>query len=115
MAITSLATNARNDMFLNGANNIALVTNIDAVLQDCEHTMKALFQEMIYAFDRGLPYFQTVWQAKNFAQFEAQGRQTLLRINGVVAVLSFVVTTEADVLAYNAVIETIYGVGSFDG
>jgi hypothetical protein len=102
-------------MFLGGDNNLAMVSNIDAVLQDCEHTMKALFQEMIYAYDRGLPYFQTVWQKKNFVQFEAQGRSALLRVNGVVSVLLFVVTTEGDVLSYNAVIETIYGVGSFNG
>jgi len=115
MAITSIATNARNDMFLADNNNLAMVSNIDAVLQDCEHAMKAQFQEMIYAYNRGMPYMDTVWQRKNFVQFEGFARSTLRRVNGVKKVLSFAVATNNDVLQYNAVIETIYGEGTFNG
>ncbi len=113
--ITSIATNSNNDIFLDSQSNLAFVNNIDAVLENCAHTMKAQLAEMIYAFDKGIPYFDTVWQKKNFAQFQGYARQALLAVNGVVKILSFTVEANGDVLSYQAVIETIYGVGSFDG
>ena len=108
--MNSLAANENNDIFLDADNNIAQVTGIRAVAQNCATAMKAQFGEMIYAADKGLPTLQTVWDDFDGERFEAASRATLGEVPGVVFIRSFEYAQVGDVLTYSATIETIYGV-----
>ena len=107
--IISIATNDKNDMFLDAAGNLAMVTGIDAVKQDCEHAMKAQLGEMVLQMNDGIPYADTVFQRVNLAAFEAAARSALMKVRGVVQINSFAVAVTDGVLRYDTTIMTIYG------
>lgn len=106
--MTSFATNANNDIYLDATGNLAMVTGIDAVKQDCEHIIKAQLGEMPLALDQGVPTLTTIWADWRPAQFEAYARKMLLSVPGVVAVKGFTLTRAAGVASYLAEIQTIY-------
>lgn len=108
MSNLSIATNANNDIYIGPDGNLAMVTGVTAVQQDCEHALKAQLGEMIYSPAKGMPTFDDVWQSRNFIRWEAAARATLANINGVVKVVSFNVTVSADTFSYVAQIETVY-------
>jgi len=114
MAI-SVASNNDNDIFLTVDKNLSLVRDIYAVAQDCEHSMKALFNEMIYAYDRGIPYFDVVFDNLNIPQFEGIGILTLLVVPNVTNVSNFKAEFIGNQLNYAATIETIYGTQDIAG
>jgi hypothetical protein len=110
--MTSLAVNANNDLYLDTTGNIATVDGIYAVLQQCEHAVKAMLGEMIYAVNRGMPTMETVWLSQDLPRWEAAAYVAIQRVPGVKEVLSVVTEIQGDSLVYNAVIRTIYGEGA---
>lgn len=104
----SIALNAINDIFVGADGNLAFVSGVDAVKQDCACALKAQRGEMLFNTDEGMPTFDDVWLSHNFIKWEAVGRATLAGINGVVRVISFSTSVAGDVFKYTAVIETIY-------
>lgn len=104
----SIATNSNNDIYVDENGNLAMVTGVDAVKQDCEHAMKAQFGEMFLQPLQGLPNLADVWRTQNFIKWEGVARATLAAINGVVRVVSFVIQPNGDTLNYTAQILTIY-------
>ena len=108
---TSLQTNSSNDIFLDGYGNIATCTGQLAVLQDCEHAVKALAGEMIFQQDEGMPYFQEVWAGgvANLAQFQAALKKTLLNVPFVIKVFNISVQLVSSSLEYSCDIESAYG------
>ena len=106
----SLATNQRNDLFINADGNLAIARDIEAVKQDCQHAMQAQLGEMVLALDRGMPTRDLVWHNTNLVQFEAYARQTLRAVGGVVDVIAFDVAIEDGALYYSATIQTVFGV-----
>lgn len=106
----SIALN-NHSLFLDAAGNLALTSNLDACLQDCETAMLAQRSEMIYAMDEGVPYRQTSWDQYRPAQFEAAARTSLLAVNGVVRIRSFTFSFSGNTLSYSATIETEWGIG----
>jgi hypothetical protein len=110
MAIRMFGANHNNDMYLGPDGNIAIHSGLLAVEQACEHTMKTMLQEMVLAYDKGLPNFQTVWVGSpNVPQFEAAGRAALQLVDGVVEVVTFDSIVSQNKLVYTAQIMTIYG------
>ncbi|CAH0447781.1 hypothetical protein LMG10661_03854 [Ralstonia syzygii subsp. syzygii] len=105
----SLATNQRNDLFIGPDGNLAVVGDIDAVMQDCQHAMQAQLGEMVLATDRGMPTMDVVWHNTNLVQFEAYARQTLRAVGGVVDVTTFDVAIVDGALRYSATIQTVFG------
>lgn len=108
MANLSIALNATNDIFVGPDGNLAMVSDIDAVEQDCLTAMKSQLGEMQYNLPLGLPYFDDIWQSQNFVKWEGAARAMLANINGVVSVRSFDITINADNFNYKATIETVY-------
>jgi len=109
---TTFAVNERNDLYLDGAGNIAIVSGIQAVLQNCEHIMKTVLAECVLDITIGIPDFQTVWYSRrNLAQYEFAARKALAQVEGVVNVLQFNSDIVDDVLVYQATILTIFGEG----
>lgn len=106
--MTSFATDARNDIYLDAAGNLAMVAGLDAVKQDCEHVMKAQVGEMPLALDQGVPTLTTIWANWRPAQFEAYARKMLLSVPNVVAVKTFTLTRAAGVASYVAEIQTVF-------
>lgn len=112
----TFATDANNDLFLDKNGNIAIYTQLDAVLQCCEHAVQTLLGEMVLATDQGIPYMQTVFVGvPNLQIFESALREAILDVPDVTTITSLIISQEADVLQYTAVIQTIYGTGPATG
>jgi hypothetical protein len=107
--LKSLATNQRNDLFIDADGSLAIARDIEAVKQDCQHAMQAQLGEMVLALDRGMPTMDVVWHNTNLVQFEAYARQTLRAVGGVVDVTAFDVAVVGGALRYSATIQTIFG------
>lgn len=115
MTVT-IATDSINDIYVGADGNLALASGLQAALQDAEHAAKTLRGEMVLAVDQGIPYFQVVWSGvPNVSAFEAAMRQALLAVPDVLEVVSLSTVRLGATLAYEAVIRTIYGIGSING
>lgn len=111
MSISLATTASNNDLYLDAQNNIAIVRDINAVLQDCEHAMKMLLGEAIYDQEKGIPYMQLVFDRYNATAFEGYARQNLEAVPGVIQVQKFNASVVGSTLNYTATISTIYGSG----
>lgn len=112
----TFAADANNDLFLGKNGNLAIVSGLEAVLQNCAHLAKSLLGEMVLETDQGLPYRETLWTgAHNVAQFEAALRAGLLGVDGVSEITSLNINQVGNTLKYAADIVTIYGAGSVNG
>jgi hypothetical protein len=116
---------AFNDIYLDQFNNIALSTDLLAVLEECAQAARTLLGECIFNTNQGIPYQQVVWiGVPNIPQFTAALRLAFLNVTGVTEVIRLdviqtsgsaltipVSSQSADMLTYNATIQTIYGSG----
>lgn len=104
--------NSNKDIHTKGG-RIVIAEGLEAVLQNCERAVKAQFQEMIYAYDRGVNYFQYVFGASpNVVLFEAGARRQLSRVSNVISVESFDAEVINNTVRYTAVIRTTFGTGT---
>lgn len=102
-------TNENNDIFIGKNGNLAISSDLQALIQSCEQAMKAQAGELVLNTTRGIPTMQTAWGGSpNVAQFEAFSRRALLSVNGVIDA-SVSASTAGDTLRYTATIRTIYG------
>lgn len=110
------AVNENNDIYIDDTGKLATKTGFPATLQHCEHAMKTLLGEMVYAASRGIDYFGIVFiGSPNLLQFEAQARTTLLRVKDVEEILSFDAELLDNALEYTVEIKTIFGQDSING
>ncbi len=92
------------------------LTDIDAVKQTCEQAVKQQLKELQYDQTKGIEYFNNVFTGTpNFQLFEAQARNQILNVDGVIGVSSFTYEQVDNELSYNATIQTIYGNGEING
>lgn len=111
----TLATTDTNDLALVGR-SLVLVTDLQAVLNVCEHCAQAVLGEMVFAQQQGMPYFQTVWVgAPTTAPFEAAFRARILQVAGVSGIDELTTEQVGDTMRYQAIIVTIYGTGALNG
>lgn len=107
---------SNNDLTLASNGNLALSTELQAVLFTCEQVAKAQLNEMVLAVDQGMPNFQTIWVgAPNVPQFEAYLVARLQAVTGVTRVTGVSASVRGDVLRYTATIQTVYGEGTING
>jgi hypothetical protein len=112
----TVATNSRNDIYLDSRGNIAMTHDIDAVENACKNAALAQLGEMIYAVNSGLPNFQAIWKGTpNYPLWIAYLRRTLAAVPGVNRVESVLVRQSGDVMSYTAVIITNFGTRQFNG
>lgn len=108
----TLATDTSNDLYLDAQGYIAVASDLQAVLQNCEHAVKTMLGECVLDQQRGLPNFTVIWNGNpNVNQYDAALRKTIRAVSGVVDIRSLNVRLSGEKLIYNAVIKTIYGTG----
>ena len=108
--------NSNNDIQTTAGGRLAIATDLQAVLQQCEHAMKAQLNEMIYAADRGVNTFESVWDGSpNLLNLEAFARAQLERIPDVVRVDEFSAELVGNTLNYTTTIRTVFGTGTAQG
>lgn len=106
----TIETDENNDIVRIPGGNVSLIRGAQATGQTAAHFAKATLNEMIYKFDEGMPFFDVVFGANlQVYQFEAAMRERILQAPNVVAIRSFEVTQDGDVLRYTATIETSDG------
>lgn len=108
----SLALDSDGKLYIDATGNVAQVTALDAIVQNCETAMRAQRGEMYFNADNGIPTRGTVWDRYNPLQFIAAGRLTLMAVEGVTAIDSFDIDRSGNTLTYTAVIQTQYGKGT---
>jgi hypothetical protein len=109
----TLGVDDNNDIYIDGAGNLAVVTGVVAVLQTCEHVVKAILKEMVFAQDQGMPYFETVWNGTPSTDpFEAAFRLRIAQVPDVTGIEDLEINQVADRFVYTATIATIYGTGT---
>lgn len=111
----TLGTNSKNDLHIGVDGRLVVLSDLDAVMQNCATAMKAQRAEMIYAMEDGMPFRQTAWDTFNPVQFEAAARMVILAVAGVTDVQSFGMSMNDNILSYTAVIVTTYGLGILNG
>lgn len=110
----TFATDFNNDLYVVG-DDLAMYEGIEAVMQLCEHSVKAQLGEMILAMEDGVPTMQTVWQsAANIAMFEAYLRRAIMSVPNVTGIASLAISVEGSAVVYSATIQTIYGIGNIN-
>lgn len=106
----TIASDEKNDIYLARDGNLAVVVNLDSVVQSCAHAAKAQLGEMVLAQLQGVPNFQTIWQnAVNVPQFEAYLRRVIMAVDGVTGIDELDVGIRDNTVFYTATIQTIYG------
>lgn len=96
--------------------NLTVLQGINAIGQSAVQYCKARRNEMVFDYDRGIPFSILAWGGTpNETQFEAAHRATLLQVPGVTAVTEFEVIRVGDVLKYTATLQTVSGETSING
>lgn len=111
----TLATNDNNSIYVDKNGNIATLSGAEALAQTLGQISKTRRNEMLYAKNRGIPYWDTVFQTQDFQLFEAAMRSEFMRHPEVTGILSFVVEQEGDDLVYEAQVTSIYGTVKVNG
>lgn len=112
----TFSTNENNDLYLGKDGNLAMSTGVQAVLQECENIVKVRLGEVVLDIDQGIPFFEVVWNGiPNVIQFESSVRAEILKVAGVLEIVSFSTKVVDKALSYEAVIKTIYGQGTISG
>ena len=108
--------NADNDIFATAGGRLAVAQDLQAVIQQCEHALKAQAGEMVYAVNRGVNALTRVFTGSpNLLSYEASARRQLDRIPDVVAVENFQATLVNNTLDYSVTIRTVFGSGLVEG
>src|SRR5690606_41293921 len=103
MTAQTLAVDANNDIYLGEDGNIAVVFNLQGTLQACAQAAKTILGEMIFQSNRGVPNFQLIWVGvPNPQQYEAAVRATLLEVDGVQEIVSFIYNLTDNNLTYRS-------------
>ena len=112
----TLSVDSNNDLFLGPAGNISISYDVQAVLENCAHAVKVRLGEVVLNTEQGVSYFETGWNGvPNQIQFESSARAAIMRVEGVIDIVSFRMSIADSVLSYVAVIRTIYGQGEING
>lgn len=106
----TFAADASNDLVIAPDGALAIATGADAVAFACRSTARVIRNEMVLAYDQGIPFRTTAWAGvPNVIAFEAALRQRLLAVPDVTGIVSLSASRIGDRLGYVATIRTVYG------
>ena len=107
---------SNNDLYIAPNGSLAIGTELDAVMQACEHAVKAQLGEMMYRADEGMPNFQAIWNGQpNIPQFIAALKKRIEGVEGVIEATNTQAQASDNVLTYSATIKSIYGEAYLNG
>ena len=101
-----------NDFYLDADGNLAVDSDLDAVLSVCKNVVQTRRFELQYDVNKGIPYFETIFKDSStlglWASFVVQ---YIMGVNGVRSVYSFDLSFNGgeSKLGYEAGITTAYG------
>jgi len=103
-----------NDLYLDGTHSIATRSDIDAVLNVVENSLRTLMGEIQLNTTLGVPYFETILQIQSpdVAVWEGYMIQEAEKVDGVIRVNSMRSKIENNILTYEMEILTKYGTGT---
>lgn len=105
----TLATDENNNLYVTKSGSLALLTEVDAVLQSCRQASQVLMGELPYAQSRGIAFFDVGFTSTSqLAIFESQLRTMLLSVPEVTKVVSIGFDVDGDEVSYEAKIQTSY-------
>jgi len=121
--VQTFAVNSDNDLYIDAQGNLAIVYDLQAVLQACKQAALTLLGEMVLQTTQGIPYLTAVWVGTpNIPAFEGALRTSWLAIQGVTGIieLNTVIqpytvpgtTIPITALSYSATIDTLFGSAS---
>lgn len=106
----TLAVDQNNDIFADGAGELAIARDQQAAKYVCEQFARASRNEMLHKMNQGMPFFKTAFgQGSNIAQYEAAFRRRMQSIPEVIAVQEFNAEITENTLEYTATIKTQFG------
>lgn len=106
----TFATDLSNDLVIAQDGALAIAAGVDAVAFACRSTARVLLNEMVLAYDQGIPFRTTAWAGvPNVPGFEAALRRRLLAVRDVAGIVSLTTARDGNRLSYVATIRTVYG------
>ena len=82
--VQTLQLNANNDLFLNSAGSLTMLSSIDAVVAACNTAALTQLGECVLITGQGLPNFQAIWVGvPDYAIWQSYLENTLLNVPGV--------------------------------
>lgn len=98
-----------NDLFLNSAGSLTMLTGKLAVAAACKTACQTQLGECVLQTGFGLPNFSLIWVGTpDYAIWQSYLENILLNVPGVTTVQKITITARDHVLAYRAEINTIY-------
>lgn len=86
----TIATDEHNDIYLDGAGNLAMSKEQDALANIVLNVFRTNYGELQFNADDGIPYFATIFNnAPNVRMFEAFLRDRALAVPGVESIGAF--------------------------
>ena len=108
----TIHTATNNDVYIAPSGQMAIATELTALMDVCEKTAQTMLGELILQGDEGIPNFQIIWNgAPNISQAEAALREALMGVDGVIDIPELSAFVEANIFKYNATIKSVYGIG----
>ncbi|MDR0805938.1 MAG: hypothetical protein LBN41_04210 [Enterobacteriaceae bacterium] len=107
----SFDVDKNNDLFIGEHGNLSICRDEKATMRVCEHYVRAKRGEMLHKFDKGMPFWSSVFGANaDLALFESVFRERMREISEVIEIVSFSAQLIDNTVKYLAVIRTQYGV-----
>lgn len=115
-----LEEDSNRDLVMGSNNQLSILTGIEAVLQACKSAVETQRGELRFDTTRGVPTSQTIWSGvPNQQRFQFYAIDVLRKVPGVTGIKRFNSEIRGGFIAYDAIIETEFGVGEigslFDG
>ena len=114
----TLATNSKNDIYLDASKSVAVSSDIEAVMDMCKLAAGAMQGELVFNQTAGMNNFKTIWNGSavnRLAAWKDGLRTVLLRVPGVNDVQNLTASISGEVVSYSVTIVTAYGSGVLNG
>lgn len=114
--ISTIAINKKNDIYLDGSNNIAMKNDIHAVADVVLNKARTNLGELQFNKDIGIPYFSLIFTSNpNLNLWEKFMEDSALSIEGVTDINSFQYEVNGNILTYQMTIKTQFGSMTING
>jgi len=113
-----IAVDENNDWYLGKDKHLAIATDLQAVLEECEHTAKVVIGELVFNQSKGVLSFSsegTFGNVPDLFFYDSRLRRAFEALTDVIEVEDLNIRRVDDVLSYAATIKTVYGSGDITG